>query len=71
MLLTAARAVLPSIPSYPPYGHPPLARFSLQDMTFVLLGMRRLGADVAFMQLLQYYGTADNRDPRHPLEPPR
>lgn len=69
VLLSLSQAVLPStFPSFPAYGRPPLARFSLQDMAFVLLGMRRLGADVAFMQLLQYYGTADNQNPNHPLE---
>lgn len=55
----------------PPYGAPPLARFALQDTSFVASGLRRLGGDLAMIQLLQYYGTADNRDPRHPLDPPR
>lgn len=58
-------------PGLPPYGAPSLARYALQDTTFVALGMRRLGADLALIQLLQYYGTPSNEDPRHPLDPPR
>lgn len=61
----------PRVPGMPPYGAPPLARYALQDSTFVALGLRRLGADLGLIQLLQYYGTPDNRDPRRPLDPPR
>jgi tetratricopeptide (TPR) repeat protein len=70
--LALAAVVVPSpVPGPPPYGAPPLARFALQDTAFVANGLRRLGADLALIQLLQYYGTASNEDPRHPLEPPR
>lgn len=65
-LVAAAR-----VPGLPPYGAPSLARYALQDTTFVSLGLRRLGADLALIQLLQYYGTPSNEDPRHPLDPPR
>lgn len=58
-------------PGLPPFGAPSLGRYALQDTTFVSLGLRRLGADLALIQLLQYYGTASNEDPRHPLDPPR
>lgn len=41
----------------------PLAQYTMLDMTAVLGGVRRLGADIAWIQLLQYYGT-----PEKPLD---
>jgi tetratricopeptide (TPR) repeat protein len=40
-------------------------RFAVQDMTSVLSGSRRLGADIAFIQLLLYYGTMENAHEGH------
>ena len=45
-----------------PFPHPSEIRWEqheLGDMGGVLLGMRRLAADVAWIQLLQYYGTPE------------
>lgn len=47
----------------PPARISPLASSALTDMSAVLGGVRRLGADIAWIQLLQYYGT-----PEKPLD---
>jgi tetratricopeptide (TPR) repeat protein len=51
---------------FPPFERPVMEYFAAQDMGTVLNGARRLGADLAFIQLMQYYGTAENADPNHP-----
>ena len=48
----------------PPAGGPPVAQYAVQDMAAVLAGARRMGADVAFIQLLQYYGSGEEAKPR-------
>ena len=40
--------------SLPPFEKPPLESFAVQDLSNVLLGSRRTGADLAFIQFLQY-----------------
>jgi tetratricopeptide (TPR) repeat protein len=40
---------------YPPYLRTVEARFAAQDAGIVLLGARRVGASLAFIQTLQYY----------------
>lgn len=41
----------------PSFEKPAMMEYALSDTFFVMLGLRRLGADLAFIQLLQYYGT--------------
>lgn len=46
--------------SYPYSLKPaPLEKYALLDLTSVLFGVRKLGADIAWIQLLQYYGTPE------------
>ena len=47
----------------PPAGGPPVPQYAVQDMAAVLSGARRVGADVAFIQLLQYYGSGEEDKP--------
>lgn len=57
LCLTLANAVAPKTPAgFPPLGKPVIEEFAAQDVAFALTGSRRLGADLAFIQLLQYYG---------------
>lgn len=51
---------------FPPFEKPTMELFAAQDMGMVLNGARRFGADLAFIQLMQYYGTRENADPNHP-----
>jgi hypothetical protein len=44
---------------FPPAEISPLPRFSMFDMTAIIAGSRRLGADIAWIQLLQYYGSPE------------
>jgi tetratricopeptide (TPR) repeat protein len=53
-------------PTFPLFERPAMEVFAAQDMGMVLNGARRLGADLAFIQLMQYYGTPENADPNHP-----
>ena len=51
-----------------PYPYPeikisPISKFAALDMSGVLLGARRLAADIAWIELLQYYGS-----PEQPLD---
>ncbi len=39
---------------------PPPTKFAFLDVSSVLLGFRKFGADIAWIQLLQYLGTQDN-----------
>lgn len=55
-----------SVPRFPVFERPVMEIFAAQDMGMVLNGARRLGADLAFIQLLQYYGTPENANPNHP-----
>jgi hypothetical protein len=66
-LLAAAWAVgrHPS-PSFPLFERPVMEDFAVQDMGAVVNGARRLGADLAFIELLQYYGSPENAHPDHP-----
>lgn len=45
--------------SLPSAGGPPVPAYAVQDMAAVLSGARRVGSDVAFIQLLQYFGGGD------------
>ncbi|MBI4056349.1 MAG: hypothetical protein HY399_02255, partial [Elusimicrobia bacterium] len=38
---------------------------AVRDIAFLSLGMRRLGADVEFIQLMQYYGTSEEEQEHH------
>lgn len=71
-LLVAANGAPTGRGGFPPFDHPVLDEFVLQDTAFVLSGARRLGADLAFIQLLLYYGGADLREKhdRHAGEDP-
>jgi hypothetical protein len=45
-----------------PYGHiqpSPLPKYALMDLSGAMAGARRLGADIAWIQLLQYYGSTE------------
>jgi hypothetical protein len=45
-----------------PYGRvkpSPVPKYTVMDLTGVMAGLRRLGADIAWVQLLQYYGTQE------------
>jgi tetratricopeptide (TPR) repeat protein len=53
-------------PKFPPFERPVMELFASQDVGMVLNGARRLGADLAFIQLLQYYGSPENASPDHP-----
>jgi hypothetical protein len=48
------------------FERPLMDIFATQDMALVLNGARRLGADLAFIQLMQYYGSPENANPNHP-----
>ncbi len=60
-LLLAGSQVLagrfPAGAGWPPFGRPVLEDRAFLDMSFVLAGFRRFGGDMAFLQMLQYYGT--------------
>ncbi len=73
--LAAAHAVAPADAArMAPFERPGLVEYAAQDTAFVLAGARRLGADLAFIQLLQYYGDGENARPtpgqhrRHTVE---
>ncbi len=53
-------------PKFPVFERPSMDIFAAQDMAMVLNGARRLGADLAFIQLMQYYGSPENANPNHP-----
>ena len=53
-------------PAFPVFERPAMELFAAQDAGMVLTGARRLGADLAFIQLMQYYGTPENANPHHP-----
>lgn len=64
-------AVLPRVwtgPSLPPLPSLPVAGYAVQDESAVLAGVRRFGGDLAFIQLLQYYGSGDKVEPGHEEE---
>lgn len=48
---------------YPPLRLSPLERYAVLDLSCVLAGARRIAADIAWVQLLQYYGS-----PEEPLD---
>jgi tetratricopeptide (TPR) repeat protein len=63
-LWAAAWLVLPSrAPSFSRFERPVIDYYAVQDLGAVLNGARRLGADLAFIQLLQYYGSGEYADP--------
>lgn len=45
----------------PPFEHAVSSRHAPQDLGAVLLGARKVGASLAFIQLLQYYGGPSDR----------
>ena len=48
-------------PPFPPPGHMKVAPDEAVEVVGSLsLGMRRMAADIAFLRLLQYYGTRDD-----------
>jgi tetratricopeptide (TPR) repeat protein len=57
----------------PPLGSPPSADHAVQDVAAALGGARRFGGDLAFIQLLQYFGGGDKaeatEDEDHPHGP--
>lgn len=55
-----------SFPKFPIFERPTMEIYAAQDMAMVLNGARRLGADLAFIQLMQYYGSPENANPNHP-----
>ena len=55
-----------SFPEYPVFERPSMEIYAAQDMAMVVNGARRLGADLAFIQLMQYYGSDENANPNHP-----
>ncbi|OGR82306.1 MAG: hypothetical protein A2902_00885 [Elusimicrobia bacterium RIFCSPLOWO2_01_FULL_64_13] len=58
-LFWAARAlsVRHPVPRLPSYGRPPVEERAVADLACVLMGLRRFGADLAYIQLLQYIMT--------------
>jgi hypothetical protein len=62
LLLGASLFALQKTFSYPltPIRFAPLTEFAMTDMVMASAGMRRLGAGLAWVQLLQYYGTPEN-----------
>ncbi len=59
VLLVAAQGLSAHFfrPAYPAFGRPVLDKYALTDVSVVLSGLRRLGSDLAFIQLLQYYAS--------------
>lgn len=55
-------------PLRPPFQRPVLEDYAMTDAGFTLLGMRRLGADLAFIQMLQYYAREDEGEEHRPGE---
>ncbi|MBK8869585.1 MAG: hypothetical protein IPN19_00685 [Elusimicrobia bacterium] len=51
-------------PGMPPYTKSAMPTFAVQDAAMVLNGARRFGADLAFIQLMQYYGSPEHSDPQ-------
>lgn len=45
--------------SYPDFTHLPAAEVRFSDFGGILLGSRRISADIAWIELLQYYGSAE------------
>src|SRR5438094_899633 len=52
---------------FPPLTSIPVTEYYAQDVASTMLGTRRAGADLAYIQWLQYYGTtsAEEDDERH------
>jgi len=46
---------------YPVFQKPVLEDHAMTDVGFALAGLRRFGADLAFIQMLQYYARTDER----------
>lgn len=61
-LLAAANGLPYRHAGFPPFNHPVLEEYVIQDTAAVLTGARRLGSDLAFIQLLLYYGSAETRE---------
>jgi tetratricopeptide (TPR) repeat protein len=62
--LAARRAAL-----LPLFGRPVLEDYALSDVGAVSFGLRRMGADLAFIQLLQYYASTEWIGPHEGHEP--
>jgi tetratricopeptide (TPR) repeat protein len=52
----------------PPLGTPASVDHVVQDVASALGGVRRFGGDVAYIQLLQYFGSGDNVEKGHDEE---
>ncbi|MHB9156031.1 MAG: tetratricopeptide repeat protein [Endomicrobiales bacterium] len=64
LMLVSGMVVSRQFPNpYPPLKISPLERYAVLDMSGVLAGARRIAADIAWIQLLQYYGS-----PEKPLD---
>ena len=56
--LVVSSFLIPAGPAgLPPFHRPVMEPYALTDMGFALLGLRRWGADAAFIQWLQYYAS--------------
>lgn len=53
---------------WPPFEKPVLEDYAMTDVGFVLNGLRRFGADLAFIQMLQYYASEDEAHEHRPGE---
>lgn len=62
LVLCAAAQSLSAVPraALPVFQRPVMDEYAAADLSFVLAGLRRFGADMAFIQLLQYYGTPED-----------
>jgi hypothetical protein len=66
VLFTGAAVIAASVPAtLPPVDHLPMAAHAVQDAGAALAGARRVGGDVAFIQLLQYLGVQEAHGHRH------
>ncbi|MGQ0645788.1 MAG: tetratricopeptide repeat protein [Elusimicrobiota bacterium] len=64
VFLAAAQgfSALRSEPHLPVFERPVLEEHALMDVSLVLAGLRRFGGDLAFIQMLQYYSSAQVHD---------
>lgn len=60
-----------NFPLMPPYTQSVMPIFAVQDTAMVLNGARRFGADLALIQMMQYYGSTEYSDPATPYPIPK
>jgi tetratricopeptide (TPR) repeat protein len=51
--------------SLPLFSQPSMPRYTVEDTLWAMAGMRRLAADMAYVQMLQYYGTDPEEEHEH------